>query len=829
MKQVPVLMLALIAAALPSVAQSPMTVKEKLAEGVAALVPGSRKLALPLNNEAKPQAAAANVPTLQFSSGVSPAVLHTFNVPSSSVDGQGPDAPVIFASDGKLYSTTTAGGKNGCGTIFNFDPATQIYLTLYSLDCENDGTLPLSGLIQATDGYLYGTTIAFGAPGSEVAGGALFRYNISSGAFTSLYRFQHGGTPYGDMIDDGKGTLYGTTFSDGNFGDGSVWSWNYQKNSFKTLYSFTGEQDGAGVTGGLVLASDGMLYGTAAYGGTFGWGTAFELNTNGTGFKAFYNFTNFYSAADGSLPSADLVEAQDGNLYGTSCCGGALSLQGAFFRITPSGAASTLTPLAVLGQSVYPNEFAEGGDVDLGRPMIAGDGYMYLTPGYGGTNPGGTALQMDTFGNANRIYTFENPYDDFAINPYGGVVEGQDGNLYGATYSSGFASGILYELNTGLPPAISLTASTSSAYVGVPLSLAWSANNAFSNNAAVCLARSTDGTFGGNGSAGLRALSGEESITPVGSGSVTYSFTCGGVESATATVQVSKVPTTTTIESAPTTIQQGQTAKVSVVVAAHVGSNVPEGSVSLVVGSQTVSTAMLSNGKATFSFPTTLIAPGVYQLHVTYGGSTAFVNSVSVNDKLDIKVLPAISFHASPTTTTQGLDSIFSVLLGKTGAPSPTGTVTFSTPAYKFGSTTISSGVATFVANFGKIPAGTYVVTAAYSGDNYNEAVSATQTVKITKATTTTSLTGSTTINAGSSGSYKVSVARPNVPGTATGKVTLMFGTASVGSAELSGGIASITVPSSVLKAATYEVTAQYAGDANNNPSSSQALAINVR
>jgi uncharacterized repeat protein (TIGR03803 family) len=827
MKQVPVLILALIAATLPSAAQSNEAVKERLAEGIAGLVPGMRQLPPPTNVVDKPQAAAADTPTLQFSSGVSPAVLHTFNVPSS-LDGQSPDAPVIFASDGKLYSTTSAGGKNGCGTIFSFDPATQTYLTLYSLDCEKDGTLPVSGLIQAADGYLYGTTIGFGPAGAEVTGGGIFRYNISSGAFTSLYRFQHGGTPYGDMIDDGHGTLYGTTFSDGAHGDGSVWSWNYVKNAFKTLYSFTGEQDGAGVTGGLVLASDGRLYGTATYGGTLGWGTAFVLNTDGTGFKAFYNFTDFYSALDGSFPSADLVEAQDGNLYGTSCCGGQLNLQGAFFRITPNGTESTLTPLAILGQSVYPNVFAEGGNVNLGRPMIAGDGYMYLTPSYGGNNPGGTTLQMDTFGNANRIYSFESPYDDFAISPHG-VMEGQDGNFYGATYNSGFASGILYELNAGLPPAITLTASTFSAYVGVPLSLAWSVNNAFSNNAAVCLARSTDGTFGGNGAAGLRAIAGNESVTPVGSGSVTYSFTCGGVESATTTVQVSKVSTVTAIESAPATIQQGQTAKITVAVAAHVGTNLPEGSVGLVVGSQTLSTATLSDGKATFSLPTATIAPGVYQVHVTYGGSTAFVNSVSANIKLDIKVLPSITFRASPTTTTEGLDSTFSVLVGKAGAPSPTGTVTFSSPTYKFGSTSVSSGMASFVANFGKISAGTYVVTAAYSGDNYNEAVSATQTIKITKATTTTSVTGPTTINAGSSGSYKVTVARPNLPGTATGKVTLLFGTASVGSAELSGGAIIIAVPSTGVKAGTYQVTAQYYGDENNTPSSSIPIAVTVR
>src|ERR1700679_3619139 len=144
MKQVSVLMLALIATALPSAAQTNQAVKEKLAQGVAGLIPGARHLASSTDSPAKPQAATANTPTLQISGGVSPAVLHTFNVPTS-LDGQGPDGPVIFASDGKLYSTTTAGGKNGCGTIFSFDPATQTYVTAYSLDCNKDGALPVGG------------------------------------------------------------------------------------------------------------------------------------------------------------------------------------------------------------------------------------------------------------------------------------------------------------------------------------------------------------------------------------------------------------------------------------------------------------------------------------------------------------------------------------------------------------------------------------------------------------------------------------------------------------------------------------------------------------
>ncbi|MBB5058046.1 putative repeat protein (TIGR03803 family) [Granulicella aggregans] len=835
MKQVPVLMIALLAAALPLRAQSHApsqdSVKAKLAQGARALVPGANRqqstsgAASAVRTQA---AAASSQPTLQISSGVGPLVLHTFDVPTSATDGQGPDAPVIFASDGRLYSTTTAGGKNGCGTIFSYDPATQAYLTLYSLDCNKDGELPLSGLIQATDGYLYGTTIASGPVASPVFGGSIFRYNIATGAFTTLYRFQHGGTPYGDLIDDGNGTLYGTTFADGAHGDGSIWSWSYATNKFNTLYSFTGEVDGAGATGGLVLASDGRLYGTAAYGGTLGWGTAFVINTDGTGFKSFYSFTDFYLGLDGSAPSADLVEAQDGNLYGTSCCGGALGVQGAFFRITPNGADSTLTPLAALGQSLYPTPFVEGGDVDLGRPMIAGDGYMYITPSYGGSNPGGTTLQMDTFGDANRIYSFENPYDDFAVSPLGGVMEGQDGNLYGATYTSPFASGILYALNTGLPPAISLTTSTTSAYVGVPLSIDWSVNNAFSNNAAVCMARSTDGTFGGNGSAGLRSIAGEQNVTPVGSGDVTYSFTCGGVESATAKVHVSRVPTTTAVVTA-SSVEQGQTAKISAKVTAHVGTNAPNGSVSLVVNGQTLSKAALSNGTATFFIPTSGVAPGLYKGYVSYAGTNTFYGSTSTNDLVDLRVLPKASFVASPATTIQGLDSTFTVHLTNTGAPAPTGTVTFKSPTINFGSTTVTKGVASLLANFATAPAGTYQITATYSGDNYNEPVSATQTIQLNRAETIATLTGPAAINAGSSGEYKVVVIRPNLPGTATGKITLALGTAVVGSGTLSGGTATITVFSSAAKAGTYHLTAQYSGDQNDTSSLSLPLVVTIR
>ena len=112
-------------------------------------------------------------------------------------------------------------------------------------------------------------------------------------------------------------------------------------------------------------------------------------------------------------------------------------------------------------------------------------------------------------------------------------------------------------------------------------------------------------------------------------------------------------------------------------------------------------------------------------------------------------------------------------------------------------------GLAALVANFSQVPAGTYVVTANYSGDTYNEPVQATQTITLNQAATVTTLAGTATITASSPGSYEITVARPNLSGTATGTVTLLFGATSVGTATLSGGTATITVPSSALAAGT--------------------------
>ncbi|MGH9364816.1 MAG: choice-of-anchor tandem repeat GloVer-containing protein, partial [Thermoanaerobaculia bacterium] len=178
-----------------------------------------------------------------------------------------------------LYGTTYYGGTStcsypGCGTIFKINTSGSTFTTLHSF-AGSDGTLPWAGLIQATDGNLYGTTLFGGASNH----GTIFKIDTS-------------------------GTL------------------------FATLHSFT-STDGAGPYGGLIQGTDGNLYGTTAGGGASGYGTIFKIDTSGTTFTTLHSF----AGSDGANPYAGLLQATDGNLYGTASAGGS-GEGGVVFRIS---------------------------------------------------------------------------------------------------------------------------------------------------------------------------------------------------------------------------------------------------------------------------------------------------------------------------------------------------------------------------------------------------------------------------------------------------------------------------------------------------------------
>ena len=270
--------------------------------------------------------------------------LYSFCSQPGCSDGAVANAGLIQATDGKFYGTTGAGGINNNGTIFKITRAgllTTIYRFCSVSGCQ-DGALPEAGLLQASDGNFYGTTDGGGAYGH----GTVFKLT-KAGVLTTLVDFNtvNGMNPtFGSLIEGADGSVYGTTVNGGahegcgiGLGCGTVFRTSLRGN-LTTVYSFCAQSncaDGSSPSG-LMLGTDGYLYGTTTDGG-LGSGTVFRITGPGklTTLHAF-NFT------DGAYPNARLVQATDGNFYGTTAEGGANGLGGTVFEITSEGAFSTL-------------------------------------------------------------------------------------------------------------------------------------------------------------------------------------------------------------------------------------------------------------------------------------------------------------------------------------------------------------------------------------------------------------------------------------------------------------------------------------------------------
>jgi uncharacterized repeat protein (TIGR03803 family) len=214
--------------------------------------------------------------------------------------------------DGNLYTTTVDGGSDGPGTVFKITPAGTLTV-LYSFDGIDLGS-PYSGLTLGTDGNYYGAAIE-GGPNSY---GAVFKITPQR-VLTILHGFgdSDGSEPFGAPIEGPDGSFYGTTTGGGSNGYGAVFKVT-SVGQFTLLHSF-GYSDGVGPFAPLLQASDGKLYGTTYDGGPYVAGTIYEITRTGT-FSVIHAF--YPHILDGATPLSGLVQASDGNLYGTTSEGG---------------------------------------------------------------------------------------------------------------------------------------------------------------------------------------------------------------------------------------------------------------------------------------------------------------------------------------------------------------------------------------------------------------------------------------------------------------------------------------------------------------------------
>lgn len=233
----------------------------------------------------------------------------------------------MLASNNKIYGVTAYGGANAKGVIFSYDPATKDYEKLHDFDGEN-GWFAYARLIQGANGKLYGSTSSGGSNGK----GTLFEYDITAEKFTKLHDFDgtDGSSIYGELIEVGN-ALYGMTSSGGSTNVGVIFEYDFT-DGFSVLYEFTNTiADGANPRGGL-LYDDGRFLGMTYSGGANGEGCIFEYDlTDG------YNHLHDFDDTNGSQPNGTLVKADNGKFYGMTQTGGGaiLGVSGVIFEYAP--------------------------------------------------------------------------------------------------------------------------------------------------------------------------------------------------------------------------------------------------------------------------------------------------------------------------------------------------------------------------------------------------------------------------------------------------------------------------------------------------------------
>jgi len=304
------------------------------------------------------------------------------------LDGANPQAALALGGGGCFYGTTGSGGTNGVGTVFKI--STQGAMTsLWSFSDVTDGAIPVSSLV----------------PGNE-----------------------------------NDGSFYGTTWSGGNHGFGTVFKIS-TNGEFTCLYSFTGTNDGASPRAALVQGRDGYFYGTTSGGGrTNNLGTVFKISTNGV-LSTLYSFGTIQDvngvSLDGAAPQAALVVGSDGNFYGTTS-GLGDAVAGTVFKMSTNGELTTLYSFTGNNDGASPNGLLQGSDGNFYGTSELDGWYVWGGP----VSPldhsnNGNVFKISPDGVFRSLYSFDTNNGTNGACPCAGLVQGGDGCFYGTTSQGG--------------------------------------------------------------------------------------------------------------------------------------------------------------------------------------------------------------------------------------------------------------------------------------------------------------------------------------------------------------------------------------------------------
>ena len=376
---------------------------------------------------------AAQAETYTFST------LHSFNYN----DGANTQAGLVQGANGELYGTTLVGGANAGhedadGTVFEITTAGKL-TTLHSFSGP-DGDASTAPLVKASNGNFYGTTPegGTGTGCGSLGCGTVFEIT-PSGKLTTLHSFDgpDGSYPYAGLVQGTNGALYGTTFSGGRYGVGTIFEISLS-GKLTTLHSFNGNDDGmdgALTYSALVQGANGNFYGTAYAGGHYGMGAVFEVTPSGT-LTILHSFDN----SDGAYPRAGLVKGSNGDFYGTTNMGGFYNGgnngSGTVFEMTRTGALTTLHVFGGTGDGAYP----------YATLVQASNGYLYGTTYEGGDYNNGTIFEVTPDDLLLILVSFDISKGDGGW-PYSPLVIDSNGNLYGTTSGGGaYSAGTVFSL-----------------------------------------------------------------------------------------------------------------------------------------------------------------------------------------------------------------------------------------------------------------------------------------------------------------------------------------------------------------------------------------------
>jgi uncharacterized repeat protein (TIGR03803 family) len=396
----------------------------------------------------------------------------------TGADGANPEGNLIPDASGDLFGTTTAGGLDGDGTVFEITKTKHGYdsaPTTLAGFTGADGAQPYGSLIADAAGNLFGTASAGGADNDGTVFEIAKTRRGYASAPTTLVSFTgaNAGDPFGSLIADAAGDLFGTTYSGGADNGGTVFEIAKTKGGYAsaptTLVSFTGA-DGADPIGSLIADAAGDLFGTTSDLSANGYGTVFEIAKTKGGYASAPTTLVSFTGDDGDQPYGSLIADAAGDLFGTTFEGGADGF-GTVFEIkkTNSGYANAPAILVSFTGADGANPF---GDL-----LADAAGNLFGTTEAGGADGQGTVIEIaKTKGGyahaPTSLVTFTGADGG---NPSGSLIADAAGDLFGTTYANGpNGDGTVFEItNSGfVPPTTPVQPAAHSAHAS-PLSAAF--------------------------------------------------------------------------------------------------------------------------------------------------------------------------------------------------------------------------------------------------------------------------------------------------------------------------------------------------------------------